>query len=361
MLVLLSDSEAVNCARNMTGLFTGPVDATAVDQVDLVLDTRWRGITARRNFPQAGTRGTFTQWYSSFAHPRPPVDYVSSLDMGAVDDSFIPCLASASTGAATVDGTQAPHVFVGYKADEDNTASTWSLVQAATISIYVSVLYDDVKQESHPNKVVAGVSVAAGKELAIYVAVNFADASNYLMNKRCTGARVYYENTNDEAESGRLYQLVEVDFEKGCKKPESSTYSAWINETANRAVGSHTGGATASNRTTTNAGAFIFVDPPLGFTFEDNAGYPMFVNTHARYKTSAIANGRLFVGNTFQSGVADGDRMIGSPFNQYDILPEIGDVNIIRVAAGDGDQIVALMSYSDRILQFKKRTLYIIK
>jgi len=107
----------------------------------------------------------------------------------------------------------------------------------------------------------------------------------------------------------------------------------------------------------------LFAAPPKAFTYEFNAGYPADVNTHARYKTAVVAGGRLFVGNVYQSGRAHGDRMIGSPVNKYDILPEIATIDfpyVRRVAAGDGDEIVKLEAYADRILQFKKRALYIV-
>jgi hypothetical protein len=51
--------------------------------------------------------------------------------------------------------------------------------------------------------------------------------------------------------------------------------------------------------------------------------------------------------------------MISSPVNKFDILPEYGSF-VIDVTQGDGDEIVKLEAYADRILQFKKRTLYII-
>lgn len=87
--------------------------------------------------------------------------------------------------------------------------------------------------------------------------------------------------------------------------------------------------------------------------------YPPHVNTHARYKTAVVANRRLFAGNVYQSGKANGDRMLQSPADKFDILPEYGDF-VIDVTKGDGDSIVKLEAYADRVLQFKKRALYII-
>ena len=76
-----------------------------------------------------------------------------------------------------------------------------------------------------------------------------------------------------------------------------------------------------------------------------------------RYKTSVVANSRLYVGNILQNGRHYGDRMIKSPIGKYNILPSS---NFIDVAINDGDEITALAYYQDKILQFKKRKVFVI-
>ena len=76
-----------------------------------------------------------------------------------------------------------------------------------------------------------------------------------------------------------------------------------------------------------------------------------------RYKTSVVANSRLYVGNIYQGGRQYGDRMIKSPIGKYNILPSS---NFIDVATNDGDEITALAYYKDKILQFKKRKVFVI-
>jgi hypothetical protein len=80
-------------------------------------------------------------------------------------------------------------------------------------------------------------------------------------------------------------------------------------------------------------------------------------NLNCRYKVSTIANNRLYVGNIMQKGKVFGDRMIKSPINKYNILPSS---NFIDVAINDGDEITALEYYKDKILQFKKRKVFVI-
>ena len=75
------------------------------------------------------------------------------------------------------------------------------------------------------------------------------------------------------------------------------------------------------------------------------------------YKTATIINKRTYIGNVFIDGKVYGDRMMKSPYRQYTVFPE----NLfIDVATNDGDEIIKLESFADRILQFKRNTLYII-
>jgi hypothetical protein len=80
-------------------------------------------------------------------------------------------------------------------------------------------------------------------------------------------------------------------------------------------------------------------------------------NLIARYKTSVIVNNRLYAGNIYQNGKIYGDRMLKSPIGKYNLLPAS---NFIDVAINDGDEITALAYYQDKLLQFKKRKVFVI-
>ena len=327
---------------------------TDTDDIYVLLETRWRGIVNRKNFTPAGTIGTFTSWYSTFATPRPPVAYNATYDGDKTDPTVAPFMAQLTNGNIATDGSIEPSINLGVLYTDTNADATWD---AMTVNIYCSALYDDIKQESHPLNVdTSGFTIPAATNLSLYVNVHFASSGAYTFNKRCTGARVYYE---DVTVPGMLYQLLEIDFEQGCKLPESITYTPWVSLTANRCVGSHDNGHTASNRTASGGDAFIFNTPPQAFTFEMNSGYPVGVDIHARYKTATVCNGRAFIGNVYQAGEVHGDRMVGSPTHNLDIFPDM-EPNVIRIATGDGDEIIKLASYGDKVLQFKKRTVYIL-
>ena len=80
-------------------------------------------------------------------------------------------------------------------------------------------------------------------------------------------------------------------------------------------------------------------------------------NLTCRYKTSVVANNRLYVGNIYHGGRLYEDRMLKSPIGKYNILPQS---NFIDVAIQDGDKITGLSYYKDKILQFKKKKVFVI-
>ena len=77
----------------------------------------------------------------------------------------------------------------------------------------------------------------------------------------------------------------------------------------------------------------------------------------ATFKTGVIANNTLYAGNVYQDGEHHPDRMLKSPIGKSPLLPS---TNFIDVAINDGDDIVSLQFYKDRLLQFKKDKLFII-
>ena len=77
----------------------------------------------------------------------------------------------------------------------------------------------------------------------------------------------------------------------------------------------------------------------------------------ATFKTGVIANNTLYAGNVWQDGTHYPDRMLKSPIGKAPLLPS---TNFIDVAINDGDEIVSLQFFKDRILQFKKDKLFIV-
>jgi len=76
-----------------------------------------------------------------------------------------------------------------------------------------------------------------------------------------------------------------------------------------------------------------------------------------RYKTAVHCNNRLYVGNIEQDGRVYPDRMLKSPIGKYNVFPAS---SYIDVAINDGDEITHLSYYKDKILQFKRRKVFVL-
>ena len=77
----------------------------------------------------------------------------------------------------------------------------------------------------------------------------------------------------------------------------------------------------------------------------------------ATFKTAVVANNTLYAGNIYQDGEYYPDRMLKSPLGKAPLLPS---TNFIDVAVNDGDEIISLQFFKDRLLQFKKDKLFVI-
>ena len=82
----------------------------------------------------------------------------------------------------------------------------------------------------------------------------------------------------------------------------------------------------------------------------------------ANYATATIAGRKVYIGNVKilnEDGSTEikGDAMLKSPPNKFDIFPS---TSIVEASINDGESIVKLETFADRILQYKQDTLYII-
>jgi len=102
---------------------------------------------------------------------------------------------------------------------------------------------------------------------------------------------------------------------------------------------------------------------PIGIPFQTITGFGEDVTSvGARYKTAVTANRRTYIGNIYQNDITGvlqqkGDAILKSPVNQFDVFPQD---SILEASVNDGDEIIKLETYADRILQFKKTKLQLI-
>ena len=105
--------------------------------------------------------------------------------------------------------------------------------------------------------------------------------------------------------------------------------------------------------------------PNLVDTYEAVSGFSINdKSVNARYKTAVVANRVAYVGNVKtlpqgSEGISKvyGDAIFKSMVNRFDTFPVSRKIEAV---IADGDAIVKLEVYADRLLQFKKRVLHII-
>ena len=99
--------------------------------------------------------------------------------------------------------------------------------------------------------------------------------------------------------------------------------------------------------------------PPL-LTYEALNGYKADTNLSAMYKTSAVVQRKVYIGNLKIGNKRFPDRMIKAAADRFDTFPD-DSTSFIDVATSDGENIIKLESFGEYLLQFKEKTTYLIK
>tara|TARA_R100000234_G_scaffold68515_1_gene41963 strand:+ start:243 stop:3002 length:2760 start_codon:yes stop_codon:yes gene_type:complete len=185
-----------------------------------------------------------------------------------------------------------------------------------------------------------------------HVSYTYADLKTW--NPRITGICLYMSETSSETiTSDRVLYLVhEIDLLSGTVR------------TPGRPVGEQKSNLIWSKSNSTFGTGFDnYITQLPGETYQSRIGYNAFGNFYEKFKTATVLNRRTYIGNVATLNpngtikrVYD-DRMVKSPVNLFDTFPE---ENFVDVAINDGDEIIHLEGFSDRILQYKKRNLYIV-
>jgi len=204
--------------------------------------------------------------------------------------------------------------------------------------------------------------------------------------KRCSGVNWYYSTDKDNHTS--RWKLIETDFVKGIK-PHSSANAAYLPWKLLRFAwpgyygANASGGSADVNQSVADGGALANRFPlHQGYSHDSNANPdgidnflqfddpPKFEDWNSAYgsnpdetddifyKTSTIIGSQAFYGNVLINGESYRDRILVSIANHgYDMIPFD---NYLDVAAGDGDEIVSLLTHNEQLYVFKKRSLQVV-
>ena len=213
---------------------------------------------------------------------------------------------------------------------EGSGDGTWNTA-SDNYTVYATYSYNN--QESLPT-ILAANFFPSSELKSLLVTVKIKSTGN-LISERIQAINFYYSNNSDEASD--LFFLVSAHLEKGLQQHGGKT-DRWAIES-------------------TYIHATATVEAPSVTTFESRNGFSPDETIDARYKTAIVTNRRAYIGNIFQNGRAFGDRIIKSPVNKFDTFPER---NVIEASIQDGDEIVKLEEYADRLLEFKKNKMHLI-
>ena len=165
-------------------------------------------------------------------------------------------------------------------------------------------------------------------------------------NKRIQGATLYvYDNEEP-------YMLAEADFVKGLRGSWEGDWPGTDSSTSQWTSSGDQSSSVSSNKVSNpNVALVETYQARNGFSHKEE-------HVDARYKSIVITNNRAYAGNIYINGKHYPDKMIKSQVGDLDIFPENG--RAIDVVEEDGDSIIAMAAYADRIFQFKRKKLHII-
>jgi len=174
-------------------------------------------------------------------------------------------------------------------------------------------------------------------------------------NARITGGRLYTKGLTTsgvENPEPEWKMLGEISLKHGYRKDLNDAYSAWSYYDVSAGAiykGGVNGSATSD---------ILYTHSLSPITWEINTGLSESdLSTAAKFKTAVVANRIAYIGNVQKDGITYGDAIIKSPVNKFDIFPKS---RMIETSVRDGDSIVKLETYADRLLIFKKNKLELL-
>ena len=208
-------------------------------------------------------------------------------------------------------------------------------------------------QESKISDFLGHVDVSDGQYLLAAASIKDAQISGFIQ-----GLRVYVKNFNDPEDEFTL--LLDLDFERGSRVSLGNEFDALVDMSGHM----HThdplnGGSSERAYAIFNQSTTAYSDI-TGYDMEEHA--ISFQNTDYGYKTAVVANQRAFVANVRYpdtDGITKnmGDRIQYTPVRKYDTFPQ---TYWYDVATNDGDEIIKLEEFQDRLFIFKKNKLFIL-
>ena len=311
-----------------------------------------------------GTHGSWTAFRAEF-----------TTNVGATTHGITSMLLNESAAMSNLSSKLTnDNIFIEFDWENNVGASGWNTADdKGKWEVGVSFIYDGTQESQITNlvdtadsltttlTVPAGTTDAtAAPVIRLYVA-DFNTISPK-WNKRVTGCNVYMKDVGQDTTQPWFLQL-SGDFVTGKIRVESTQkeYEAlYFAESSQEYYYWHISVPDAGD---IGADASVMLEPSLVTSYQINTGLEEIEKSIISKYRSAVVVGRMVYIGGLQVELKDGttenklDAMIKSPVNSFDMFPLS---RIIEASVQDGDEIVKLEEYADRILQFKKNKMHII-
>lgn len=293
---------------------------------------KWWGYINRTHFDSENV-DSLNQWASEDREIKTPTwNQANNVNTVAAGDS------TAIGGTSPVAGRIAVLI------DGIGSAGTWD---AAKYRWYISSIYDGNQESklSGLDKTTNHTELAAGESFYVSVYVN-----GPIANKRMTGLRVYYrkyETGTANLEDTDFHLFCEIDFDetRGVRYANQEDWVTWVD---------HGGGGVYSRA---GDNTYLASEPFVLPTWTTINGREPDEDIYCRFVSADIANRRSYIARPMYGTTIYGDRVIESPVDEYDVHPAN---NYIDAAINDGESIVAISIFANKLLEFKQNTLYVI-
>ena len=314
--------------------------------------SKWRGYVENVWFAGSVNGWVANGWRTEDAEIHSPLKYAAS----GLSSLFKTNLTSALSGIDTTLGK----VYVSFFEEASSITNTlWE----GTWNIAVSYIYDNDQESllhylSFDGTAGTGVAIGNDKKVTVQCAIGIGTSAHteaVIFNKRILGVKVYAKKQGSVGFGTRNWYLVaNLPMDYGGRDTHEDTQGAlWGLQ------------ATNGSNVAMICDAGDMEDPILVTTYESETGHlaespttgKPFTTLHAVYKTKVVANRIAYIGNVFSDGKAHPDRMLKSPVNQTTKFPVH---RYLDVVTEDGEEITALSTFNDKLLQFKDQTLYIL-
>ena len=208
----------------------------------------------------------------------------------------------------------------------------------------IRTLYDGTDTEANRQQTVTDSSYAPITKLYIE------HGTNTSFNRRITGAVWYARDAGGDIFSPWCAQI-EYDFTKGVARVLATGKEFDVEYNV------------SDNEYAFSVDHDYLATPNLVDTYLSRTGVlDTEAAVKANYGTATIAGRRVYIGNVKilnEDGSTEikSDAMLKSPPNKFDIFPS---TSVVEASINDGESIIKLETFADRILQYKQDTLYII-